>query len=278
MAPANSTIVVVSGSYNSTTELNAQITTSGLTIEGWSYFAAAAQVSNPDPAHINAGKLNPSLQSILDTAVYTVNASNVTLEGFSVIDQNTAGGIIVQGGTGSLITSNTFDNNETGIAVQGGSATISNNTFTNSTLAISLQGGTTNIRADSISSSMTGVDVTGGSAVISGVNFDAGLTTYISDESKGTVNASGNTFGGVNTAFPGTTNDQYFAIENKISDNLDLTQDGFVELNPSKVFVTQLSENTTAAHWSAGLWSRRRMAPCSRRRGSMLASLASTIR
>ncbi len=245
-APANgiTEIVVVSGSYGGGT--NMDINVPGVTVEGWSAFSQQALASNPDPSHVSTGSINTALQSILDTSTYTIDAANVTVEGFYIVDSSATsgdGGIVTKGtATGFTISANNFSSNSVGVAVEGGTGAISGNTFTGNTTGIKFTAGSASVSGGSFTGGTTGIDIAGGTASVSGVTFAGTVPTYISNESGAEVSAIGNTFNGVNTGLPGTTLAQFYAVEDKITDGLDAAGgSGLVRLKAGNVYVSQNS-------------------------------------
>ena len=87
------------------------------------------------------------------------------------------------------------------------------------------------------------IDASAGVVTDGGSNHFAGAT-FITDLASGlTLDASGDTFAGI--AASGFTLAQAYATEDHINDVLDTPGDGYVELNATNVYVSQLSDTTT---------------------------------
>ena len=166
---------------------------------------------------------------------FSVNATGVTISGFKVV--NFATGISIGSGGGAAINGDTIYENSTGVNVGSGGAAsldgdIFNGAYENDTdLAIDAGAGA----------------VTVGST--SGDAFDA-TTTYIDNESSQTITATTSTFAGflAGSGDPTNVSDlaSFYATEDKIADRLDNPAIGYVSLKNANVFVSQLSETTTA--------------------------------
>lgn len=187
---AGGTINVVSGTYTAPSE-QANINVSGLTIRGWHAISP----------------LDVTRRSLLDTGTYNINAANVTVEGFSVIDAPSSGGIQVSAaGTGYLIQNNLFsdgipaDANAVGIGITGGSGTITGNTFNGDDISVQVSGGSHTVQSNSITSAaVIGIDVEGGSALLAS-NTISGSVIGIKLGGTGAIQ-----FGTANTVTGGTT-------------------------------------------------------------------------
>src|SRR5439155_6269617 len=93
---------------------------------------------------------------------------------------------------------------------------------------------------------------TGKTLNVANTSFAGTLATYIEETSLGTkVNATGATFGGLTAS--SLTLAQAYAVEDKILDIIDVPGYGFVRLQNGEVFVSQLSETTTAGAISRGV-------------------------
>ncbi len=153
----------------------------------------------------------------------------LTLAGSSNV---TVGGALVTDG-------NTFDNNSVAIRVSGSSTgiVVRNN---------NLNTGTANVLDLAMESGASSLSTFSGNA------FGAS-GTYINYTGSGELNATANTFGGVDPALGATTLAQQFAIVNKIEDVIDWPGRSLVRTKAGQVYVTAASAVTNAGAVQRGI-------------------------
>ncbi len=154
-----------------------------------------------------------------------------------------------------------------GIDIEGALATasVSSTTITGLVTGIEDNGGTLTVGSgDSITGGTTGMLVNGATAAITGdtlgdLSFSGQSGSYISLTGGALngqeLNATGASFDGFIGAGGSLPADlaTYYAKEDKIDDYLDAPGVGFVRLKSGNVFVTQLSESTTAGAIQRGI-------------------------
>ena len=186
-------------------------------------------------------------------------AVSVTIEGNTSITTNTTSGIGVEvsGSNASAdITGNdaSIDGNLIGINVVGGSATItSNHIYDNGTGIEFTSGGSGSVTGNNFNGGSTlldngaDLDIESGAGAVTdgGGNAFAG-TLYINDlASADTLNATGDSFSTIPAG--SLTLTQAYAVEDRISDYLDNPSYGYVQLNATNIYVTQLSDTINGA-------------------------------
>ncbi len=177
-------------------------------------------------------------------------------------------GIVNIVGAGESATTIMGSDSGDGIDVSGGSLTASGLTIDDFSVGLLVENhGYDNVSSSVITGDTTGYEaMTGGSGEFNGINFDganqtdvliasgagtvtigtsapnafAASGTYIADLSSQFINASQNTFGGVNPAT--ATTGQIDAIESGITDATDSSSAGLVEIVPGQVFITPSAE------------------------------------
>ncbi len=181
---------------------------------------------------------------------------NVTITGNVVLVGSGASSTIISGpGTGAAIDVNGGTLNASGITVTGFSHGFVVEGF-----------GVLSINDSTIEGNIIGVQIDDGNGSVDGVNFDganqtdlvigsdagpvtvgatrpddfAATGTYIDNASSQTINATDDTFDGVNPAVAGVS--QLFAIQAKISDELNNPNAGPVEIVKGQIFVTPAAE------------------------------------
>ena len=185
---------------------------------------------------------------------------SATIEGNTSITTNTTSGtgVLVSGTDASAsITDNnaSIDGNLIGIDVVGGGAMISNDHIYNNGTGIQFTGGGhgsltgNNFAGTTVNGTDLNIDATAGAVTDGGTNAFAG-TQFINDLAAGdTLDATLDTFnvGAANAQVGGNslTVSEGYAIEDRISDYLDDPNYGYVKLNGTNVYVTQLSDTTT---------------------------------
>ena len=181
-----------------------------------------------------------------NTAHVTVQNGTISATGLSAV------GVYVSGAQASVtMTGVTVDDPVTGVLVDGGSATISGGTIENNDTGIDVEnGGLASISGVTFAGNTTDL-VIGLSAVISALsnNSFTASTTYIDNQSPSYLDTTdGNSFGGFNTGTgdPSVDLATYYAVEDKVLDGIDYANRGLVRLKSDYVFVTSLSEATTA--------------------------------
>ena len=196
----------------------------------------------------------------------TVNIAAGTYAGNVTITGNVA---LV--GAGALSTIISGPGTGTAIDVNGGTPNVSGITVTGFSHGFLVEGfGALSISDSTIEGNMIGVQIDDGNGSIDGVSFDganqtdlviasdAGLVTvgattpddfaatgtYIDNASSQTINATDDTFDGVNPAVAGVS--QLFSIQAKISDELNNPNAGPVEIVKGEIFVTPAAEASPA--------------------------------
>lgn len=177
--------------------------------------------------------------------------TNVTLANLTVTDNGLGGNSTVNGfGIAVSTTNGTLSSLTLNNVTISGSGT-SSNSLIGLNLENAVDLGSTSITGLTVSgSNSTGIYLTGQSSGqtlnIGDANLVSSLTTYIADQSNGTVvTATSATFGGV-LAGSGLTPEQAYPIVDKITDGVDQTGYGFVLLNSGSIYVTPASYTTTS--------------------------------
>jgi hypothetical protein len=155
---------------------------------------------------------------------------------------NAVAGIEVSGGSTTLSGNYLYDNGTGILLTNGGTASIDSNDFTGAT------SNGTDLHLDASAGLLTGSF---------GGNQFAALTTYIDNGSTQNLDATGDTFnvggGGSQVGGSALTLAEAFVVEDRISDYLDNPARGYVSIQDGNVFVTQLSEQTTAGAIQRGV-------------------------
>ncbi len=222
---------------------------------------AGGSVSGNDATQMIGGILNLS---------GPLTITDCTISGNSAGTGTGIGGLLNYAGTVSLTGCTISGNSGTAIADMG-HLTISGGTINGSTTGVMflLQSGQAG------HGSIDGVNFSGTTANITDVTIGAGAgtvtlgaatpntfaaaTTYIDNQSSLPIDASNNDFSGyfggalAKDASPTTDLADFYAVEDKVSDNLDNPAFGYVNLNTGNVFVTQQSETTTPGAIQRGI-------------------------
>ena len=207
---------------------------------------------------------NSGPMSGVGTAISVSTGASVTLDGSlhtnsisgfatGVLDDGSA---VIENNTGSIF------GNAIGIDVEGGSATISGNHIYDNTTGVKVGGGTASIDSnDFTGTTSNGTDllVTGGTVNSLTNNQFAAATTYIDNETSQPIDATTDSFnvgslGSQVAAIALLAGDgSAYSVEDKITDYLDYPSLGYVELQPTNVFVAQSSETATLASIQRGI-------------------------
>ncbi len=179
--------------------------------------------------------------------------------------------ISFDGNTGpaaATVSNNTVTNAATGIEVlkqsasnPAATATLTNNTLTNNTTGVAdISGTIATGSGNTIAGGTTGLSISGAGATLfgntlAGLSFTGQSGDYVALTNGAlagvTVNGTVASYDGVNPS--SATTAQAYAIEDKLTDYLDVPSVGYVSLSNSSVYVTQKSENTTAAAVQRGV-------------------------
>ena len=192
------------------------------------------------------------LASSLAGATYAAGGVQVGVQGANTYDSGFTSGVGVTGGTATI--QDNLGDATTGVNISGGSVKVTGSTLTNNTTAISVTGpGSLEIgSANVISGGTTGLRLSGSAVGLSGMSLDH---LSISGTSGDYITLAAGAFDGQNLDGTGLTLDgvavssmtpsQYFAAENKITDQLDDSSLGLVVLAENTIYVTPTSTPTS---------------------------------
>lgn len=269
VATSGDTIRVISGTYSPPSAINVNV--AGVTLQGDNFGTAGTgtrvneSVLNGPIGSLNITAANVTIDGFLIRDSLISSGTGVTVGAVAgaqiknnIIRDNVTGVTFGAGSSNFTVDRNLFDSNNRAGATRGqgvrvlantGTGTITNNTFTGHTPAasvgsITLVGSTgvsigTASNGNIFTSNALDVRIAAGttSTSMTANTFNASSTTYIDHSAATELNASGNTFGGVNPN--GNTNvTQQYAIVDKIVDGVDISGRGLVRINSGHVYVT----------------------------------------
>jgi hypothetical protein len=302
------TVHVVSGLY-----LDPATITKEITVEGDNAgVAGTAARANESVLGAGAGSL-------------TIASDNVTIDGLTVRDATSGGGmginvtsgsnitiahniitansvgVVIDSGVGNFVVSDNLiaSNNRSGsnrgqgvrVVSNSGSGSIVRNSFTGHNSGATTPGAVSLVDASNVaigdatdgnafSSNAVGIRISGTSSgigiqnnnmtppnttdiiasstgagvisTLSGNTFGA-ATTYLDYSGSSSLDASGNTFGGVNPLGNSANLAEQYGIVDKITDGVDASGRGLVSIDPGHVYVTAASEAMNAGSISRGV-------------------------
>jgi uncharacterized delta-60 repeat protein len=251
---AGSNYTTTAGYAVTATDSTASVTLSGGTIANVTY---GVWEDNNDPngftsATANMGLTISGVGITASTAGVYVHDTSATIKVSATI---TGGTTISTGGAG------------TGILVSGvkASATVSSTAITNSTTGIEADNGLITIgTGDTIAGGTTGLALNGSSTAVIGntlnnLAFSGQSGNYITLANGALYNSSPVTLDATSATFNGSsvsTTAQGYAVEDKITDAIDVIGLGFVRVKANNVFVTPNSFVSPAASLDTGAISR----------------------